>query len=709
MGRYFKLNHIAQAQVLLGLSLSLSHGVLFASTAVTAEENTLPVITLKAQANDVTAAYAGGQVASGGRVGLLGNKTIMETPFSVVSYTEQFIADRQAKDITEVIAATDPTVFSNGVTGAWSENYSIRGFNSNTSDMMYAGLVGMAPNYRSSPEMFEHIEVMKGPTALLNGMPPGGSVGGAINLLPKHAGADPLTRLTLNYMSNAQFGGHLDVARRFGEQQQLGIRFNTAYRDGEGAIKKQDKKVQLASLGLDWKTEQLRLSADLYTTEDHIDGPTRGINLAAGLDIPKAPKANTLLNPDWGFAESKDRGYVLRAEYDIRNDLQLYASFGQAKSEYKYNGTMLATLLDDQGNYKTSIGQLAFDIDKKSADVGLKGQFNTGAIQHQWAVNASYHKRTQDDYGRRTVPGADHVTNIYDPSWGDAAEFITPHISHSGARLSSYGLADTLSLAQQRIQLTLGLRRQDVKTLTGSQQHAITPAVALLLKATDQLSLYGNYIEGLSEGGRAPWDAENAFEEFEPYKTKQYEIGAKLDLGRFSHTLSAFQIKKPNGYTDPFSNIYSFGGEQRNRGIEWGFFGEAMDHVRLMGGVAYVEPKLTRTQSGINQGKIATGVAKTQAKLAAEWDLPMLQGVTLIANATAVSKQYITADNEISVAGRTLYDVGARYNTMLANHPLTLRGTLHNITNKSYWGMPLLSNLALGAPRTLMLSASIDF
>ena len=68
-----------------------------------------------------------------------------------------------------MIARTDPSVFSNGVTGAWSENYSIRGFASATTDISFGGLFGMAPYYRTTPEMFERIEVLKGPSALLNG------------------------------------------------------------------------------------------------------------------------------------------------------------------------------------------------------------------------------------------------------------------------------------------------------------------------------------------------------------------------------------------------------------------------------------------------------------------------------------------------------------------------------------------------------------
>ncbi|HBP41195.1 MAG TPA: TonB-dependent siderophore receptor [Halomonas sp.] len=679
----------------------------------------LAPVTVHGEATSVNDTYAGGQVTYSNRAGFLGNRDFMETPFNAISYTDRFIQDQQAQNIADVIAATDPSVFSNGVTSAWSENYSIRGFNSSTTDTTFDSLAGMAPYYRTSPEMFERIEVLKGPSALLNGMPPGGSVGGAINLVPKRAGDEPLTRFTTTYMSDAQFGGHLDVGRRVGDNQQFGIRFNGVYRDGEGAVNNQKPSVQMGALGLDWRGERARLSADLYSADDHIDGPTRGVNLTPGLAVPTPPDSDTLINPDWAFANTRDKGAIVRGEFDFTDEIMGYASVGRSETNYTYNGAMSSLVLDDQGNYRTSIGQLAFDVEKTSAEVGVRGHFQTGAVSHAISVNATHYEHEQHDYGRRTVPGADWVTNLYDPQWGAAAEFITPHIMHTELRLNSYGLADTISFADDRLQLTLGARRQEVVSdaysvtsgarISRYDESAVTPAAALLFRATDQVSLYANYIEGLSQGATAPMSAANAGEVFEPYKTKQNEIGVKFDLGDFSHTLSLYEIKRPSSYTDLETNIFSFGGEQRNRGAEWNFFGSPLSNLRLMGGIAYVDPKVTRAASDENQGSQATGVPDLQAKLGAEWDLSAAPGLTLTANATAMSEQYINSDNSLSVPGHTIYDVGARYTTHLSGYPLTLRATIDNVTDKAYWAMPQLSSLALGAPRTFMFSASLDF
>ncbi|MCW2100002.1 UNVERIFIED_ORG: iron complex outermembrane receptor protein [Pseudomonas psychrophila] len=722
----FALSRTATAvqRVLLGTTLAVAGLPAYADTLNTEEKavSTLPETRVEGEMDlpsELPPSYAGGQVAYGSRVGLLGNKDFMETPFSTVSYTEKYIADRQAQNITQVIAATDPAVFSNGLTGTFSENYSIRGFASNISDVTIGGLYGVAPYYRISPEMYERIEVLKGPSALLNGMPPGGSVGGAVNLVPKRAGNEPLTRFTGTYMSDAQFGGHLDVGRRFGEDQQFGVRFNGVYRDGDGSVDHQKLKAELTSLGLDWRGERARLSADLYESEDRVRGQNRGINLASGVAVPKPPKSDTLLNPDWAYVQTKDHGAIVRAEYDLTDDLMAYAAFGTSETRYVYSGTMLATVFNEAGDFKTSMGQLKMELEKTSGEAGLKGNFLTAAIKHQWSINATHYGDTQKDYGRRQVPGADWITNIYNPVWGPAADKSFPYIAHSETRLTSYGVADTLSVLEDQVQLTLGVRRQQVLTDTFSvstgartgryDEAATTPAAALLVKLTDNISVYANYIEGLSKGATAPMTAANAGDVFAPYKSKQKEVGLKLDLGDFTHTLSLYEIKRPSSYTDPDTNVFSFGGEQRNRGIEWGFFGAPLNDVRLMGGVAHVDPKLTKTAGGINQGKTATGLPKLQGKLGVEWDTPVIDGLTLTANATSVSKQYINADNSQSIPGYTIFDVGTRYTTHLASRPITLRGSVTNVTNKAYWGTPLLSSLGLGAPRTVELSASVDF
>lgn len=690
------------------------------SPAPTAEEvTTLSTVTVTGESTTPT--YAGGQVSTGSRMGLLGEKDFMETPFSTITYTDKYMADIQAMDIQEVISKTDPAVFMSGVSGEHLESYSIRGLPSAVADVTVNGLAGMGGYHRNSPEMFERVEVLKGPSALLNGMPPKGSAGGAVNLVSKRAGNDPLTRFTASYMSDSHFGGHIDLGRRFGENKQFGIRFNGAYRDGETAVNDQDKKVTLASLGLDWRGERVRLSADLYQTKDRVYGMTRGLTLAPGVSVPKPPKPDVAWNPPWAYYDNTDKGAMLRGEFDLNDQLMVYAAAGTSKSEID---TLMGVPLvfNEAGDFRTNFSGVSDRMKRKSAEVGLQGKARTGAVGHQFAINATYYDEEYVLRGYRNVLPQDWVTNIYNPVWGPAASRPAniPAITRTDTRLTSIGVADTLSFAQDRIQLTLGVRRQQVindsfNAMTGARtgerykESATTPAVAFLVKATDNISVYGNYIEGLSQGAMAPNTAANAGEVFAPYKTKQREVGIKFDLGEFAHTVSVYEIKRPSSYTDPITNVFSFGGEQRNRGVEWGFFGSPISNVRLMGGIAYSDAEVTKAAVAANEGKQATGLPKWQAKLGAEWDVSAMQGLTLTAHANWADKQYLSADNSLSIPSRTVFDVGARYVTKVSGNPLTLRATVTNVTNKAYWAKPHFTSLGLGAPRTFLLSATMDF
>ena len=107
--------------------------------------------------------YAGGQVATGGQVGLLGNRSVMDTPFNQTSYTAKKVQDQQAKTVRDVLA-DDPSVrgyFPDGSIG--NDELRIRGFSVAAASTAYNGLFGILPYSTIMPELAERIEVLKGP------------------------------------------------------------------------------------------------------------------------------------------------------------------------------------------------------------------------------------------------------------------------------------------------------------------------------------------------------------------------------------------------------------------------------------------------------------------------------------------------------------------------------------------------------------------
>lgn len=677
-------------------------------------------------ATDLPPAYAGGQVASGSRIGLLGNKDFMETPFNSISYTDEYIQNRQAQDIGSVIGATDPSVYVPTKRSNF-ETFFIRGFYSNADDITFNGLVGMAPNMRGSTELAERIEVLKGPSVLLNGMPPSGNVGGSINLVPKRAGDEPLARLTTTYESRGQGGVHADLGQRFGDQKQFGVRFNGVYRDGDTAVDNQQHKMALSSLGLDWRGERARLSADFYKQRERIDGLNYfGINTIGPnvTHLPSPKKGDYALAPDWAYTINNTTTTMVRGEYDLTDSLTAYAAWGQRDGGY--NALInSSTLVNNAGDISSLAIRSIRSGTQQSGEVGLKGKFQTGPVDHAWTIAAT--RFTSDNSFKDVKAAIPGNTNYDNLNFGNAPTFPGYGVTTSQIRanLGSYAIADTLSFADGRVQWTVGARRQRVQNTnatfgstaskTSYDESRVSPATALLVKVTDEVSLYANYIEGLSQGATAPDSAENAGTVMQPFQTKQYEVGTKVDLGTFAHTVSLFQIEKPSAFTDPLTNVFGVYGEQRNRGVEWSFFGELQPRLRLMGGATYTQAEMTKVVSGGVKDKQVTGVPKVIAKLGTEYDLLDVPGLTLTGNINHTGKQYATNDHRVSLDSYTTYDVGARYAFKVETKPVTLRATVQNVTNKAYWlgswnggdGSGLSGGL--GAPRTVLLSGTVDF
>jgi iron complex outermembrane receptor protein len=89
--------------------------------------------------------YAGGQVATGGQLGLLGNSDVMSTPFNQTSFTAKKIADQQAQTIRDVLI-DDPSVRSTiPDNGAGEDRINIRGFPVPVTNLSYGGLYGVLP------------------------------------------------------------------------------------------------------------------------------------------------------------------------------------------------------------------------------------------------------------------------------------------------------------------------------------------------------------------------------------------------------------------------------------------------------------------------------------------------------------------------------------------------------------------------------------
>ncbi|EZP33600.1 TonB-dependent receptor [Pseudomonas sp. RIT288] len=682
---------------------------------------TLDTTNVNARYNGATAlpeALAGGQVARGARLGMMGNKDVTDTPFSVTSYTAKTLADLQTVTVADALER-DPSVRSTGQTGGIVDSFFIRGFpigEGNLGELAFDGVYGVAPNYRVFTDYAERVEVLKGPGALMYGISPNSGVGGVINIVPKRPLDEDLTRFTGTYASDSQVGGHLDLSRRFGSENQFGVRFNGNLQGGDTAIDDQHRDLGIGAIALDYRGERLRLNLDYISQKESWEGASRPFTIAPGVDVPSAPNGRTNHSQDWGWSDTKEQSALLGGEYDLTDNVTVFAHAGGGKSDVKRLSDQVPRILNDAGDTSNIPGYYKFNVDRSTADVGMRGVFATGPITHTTTVMAT---RYQDELSRGINNGTAILSNIYHPIDRPQQYINSPKVLRvSESKLSGVALTDTMSMLDDRFQLTLGVRRQDIESRNYNaagavsskyKDNATTPLVGVVVKPWEDVSLYYNYVEGLSKGDIAPGTAANAGETFAPYESKQHEVGVKYEHGTFMTTLALFQIEKPSGEVGA-DNVFSVQAEQRNRGVELSMFGEVLPGTRLMGGVTVLDGKLTDSATQANRGNKPVGVPDVQANVWAEWDTPWLEGFTLTGGAIYTDSQYVNQANTQELGSWTRFDAGARYATKIEGRPTTFRATVQNVFDREYWsGVASYGAFSPGYPRTLQLSATVDF
>jgi len=659
--------------------------------------------------------YAGGQVARGGQVGLLGNRDVMDTPFNQASYTSRLMQDQQARSIADVVA-NDPSVRNTFPAASYTAPLFIRGLSLSNYEFSFNGTYNVGPAVLVSPEYLERVEVLKGPNVMLNGMPPFGGIGGAINLVPKRAANEDLNRVTASYVSNAQVGGHVDFSRRIGDEKSIGFRFNGVYRNGNTPVDRQTQEVAAAVFGLDFRGERLRLSLDYGYQKQRYNSPLQFTYVLTGVPVPLAPGGRSNWSQPWSFVDTNELFALAKAEFDITPDWTVFAGIGGRDT--RWDGARgSSTVMDGSGNLSQTVTHNASWELSNSEELGIRGRAETGPIRHALALVGT---RTALEGGGSNTRLATIQSNLYTPTFVPKPTMLYGELPKLDlSQLSSLALADTLSAADDRIQLILGARLQRIQATNFSSttgqvtdyfdQSALSPAVGLVVKPWENVSFYGNFIQGLQQGPTAPQGTTNAGQVFPPMMSKQFELGAKIDFGRFATTLSAFQIERPSSFTNPATGVFGVDGLQRNRGLEWTVFGEPLAGIRALGGVTLMDGRLVSTASPLTTGMKATGVPDVQLNLGGEWDASFARGLTFSGRIIYTSSQYLDQANRQSIPGWTRFDAGVRYVLERKDgKPVAIRFNVENLFDLNYWASAS-SSLSMGAPRTFLVSLTADF
>jgi len=694
------------------------------------DENVATVVvtaSADASAQGLPAAYAGGQVARGGRLGLLGNVDIMDTPFNSTNYTHALIQDQQARSVADVVQ-NDPSVRVARGFGNYQELYMIRGFAVGSDDTAYNGLYGLLPRQFVATELMERVEVLRGAHSFINGAAPaGGSIGGSINILPKRAPNQELSEVTVGVETGGQGYGAIDLGRRFGEEGRAGVRVNVAHRNGDTAVDREERELSVYSIGVDYRGRGYRLSADVGAQDHQLSNARPSVDLAPGLPMIAAPDSSHNFAQPWTVSNERHTFGTVRAEVDLGADAVAWAAAGLRNGQ-EFN--ILAGIDVNAVNGDATMSR--FDNIRKdqvrTGEVGVRGSLRTGFVKHVLSASASgFHSKSRNAYGMSDFAG--FASNLYRPRdvAAPSSAFFTggdmndPLVT-SKTILSGLAIADTMSFMDDKVLVNVGLRHQRIKDFgydynTGLENSAYessenTPFAAIVYKPRKDLSVYANYSEGLQRGPVASGtDILNQGEIFAPYVARQREAGVKFDSGRYGLSAAVFSTSQPSAYVE--NRVFGVFGEQRNRGLELSVFGTPVRGLKLLGGLTLIDAEQRVTAGGVNQGKDAIGVPQTQLNIGADWIVPGVDGLSLNARTVYTSKQYADGANLQKLPSWTRLDLGATYNTRFMDRDLTLRARVDNVTDKNYWasagGYPGAGYLVLAAPRSVVVSATVGF
>ena len=637
------------------------------------EVSVLPALKSEAQSQQ---GYADGKLAKDANLGALGNKSVIDTPFSVTTYTVKTMIDSQAATVSEVLK-NDPSIRETTNSGHLNENVQIRGFFVGFEDYNINGLYGMAPTGRIPTDIIDSVTVLKGPNALVAGMAPAGGVGGVVMAQTKRAKQD-LTRVSASYEDDGYYKSGFDVARRLGDNNEFGVRVSSSYGQGEHIVEGMDDTNATGVVALDYTTDKLKLNFDAYAVRDKRDnGSPVMVSMGTIKQVIAAPSGDSNFFPNI-HGEQNSQYVGASGEYKFSPDLKVFGGAGYTEKEYSGHifGTRMIVQNATTGAASSQYYRVGYQEHAVAANLGLEGKFDTGAIQHTLGLRADYLTRNYWQHSAATSNAFD--TNLYNPIVDASEQMPTSYptiVPYADNRYISYTLTDQMSMLDDKLQVILGARYQDIDTKnlykkTKYSSDKLSPSLGVVVKPFgEDLSFYASYVEGLSEGVTVSDitypTATNQGTTFAPYQTKQYELGTKYQIGSWLNTLALYQIEKPEVYQDTSSKAVKDDAETRSRGIELSTAGQLTEDLSLMANLAYIDAEYVKSGTASQVGNTVIGTPDFTAGLGLDYKIPVVEGLSVNGRASYISEQYLDTTNKLELPDYTIVDLGAKYATKI--------------------------------------------
>lgn len=665
------------------------------------------------EAVTVTAERTGSFKSSSVQVGTFRDMAPIDVPQTSNVITRE-VLDAQATNGLFGALRNTAGVTRSQLNGSTYDNISIRGI-----------LVENRYNYRlngSLPvinlvdiplENKERVEVLKGASSLYYGFVP---PSGIVNLVTKRAGKDPVTNLAVSANQYGSAGVHVDIGRRFGEQQQVGVRINAGGGREDIGVDHYSGNRAFATAAFDLKaTRDLSFKLDLEHYRKNVSEQALiDIPAAVGgvITLPAVPDAKQNLGGEWQKYDANATNLLFRTDYTLNDNWSVLFEAGKARTERDRNLARFRNynLTTGEGTLNTSFSRGQW-WENENYRTELFGRLPGELVTHEVSVGFTANERPQDARRAVTASGAsvNQSQNLYNPRPIDE-RFPTTAFTASPLTIKDRGwyVSDRV-LIGEKWQAMVGARSSHYENSSiNFEADKVTPSASLMFKPVAGVSVYGSYLEALEESGTAPAGTTNEGTVLAPALSKQKEIGVKAEVAQgVLVQVAYFDIKKPS--TTTTNNVFVMNGLAHYKGIEFAASGEVTKQLALVASTVFMNAKQLNAASASTFGKVPENTPERTASLFAEYRLQQVPGLALSGGLYYVGKRAVNNANQAFIDSYTTLSLGARYTTYVAGKRSTFQAVIDNATDKNYWATAGNGLLGVGAPRTLKLTAKMEF
>ena len=637
---------------------------------------------------------------------------IMQEAQAVQVVTEQVIKDYQVQSLDDAMKFVSGMTQSNTLAGT-QDGFIKRGFGSNADGSILRDGIrsSLSRNFSATTE---RVEVLKGPASLLYGaLEPGG----LINVISKQP--EYQQHMQISGETSSEGGGNamLDTTGPLGDSgfayRLIAERQHEDYWRNFGA-----DNHSLIAPSLSWTGDDLRITL-AYEHKEYSTPVDRGTVIINGK--PANTEYNARFNESWAKAQGTDELFTAKAEYQLNPDWLSRLTYGWNNERYDYaearpnalNATTGAlSRRSDGSEHENQTQYLAWDWIGNATLLGQHHDLLLGIDTEQ------VDNFRGDTYRGPAVGGF----NIFRPIYGNLAEpsLLNNAQSDRSDELHSRSLyvKDNWHLNEQWI-LAVGGRYQHFEQLveqgrgnnapptTDRQDSTFLPFAGLVYQPNQQVSLYGNYSRSFVPNAS---DA-NSGQAFDPEQGRSYELGIKLDVNNaLSASAAVFDIEKENVVVTN-NNVSEAAGKVGSRGVEIDISGRITDRWELLGTYAYTDTEILDDPA--DRGNELVNAAQNIASLylTHHLALPSDSGQWRVGGgARYVGERAGDNANSFWLDSYTVADAFISWESQLLGDKTRLQLNARNLFNQEYHpssGGNL--RVAVGEPRELRLSASVDF